>query len=129
MRLSSRTVTSLLGIVLALQAMNVGSLLLSFVIARLIYWRVPGWAAPLGALAIIAIVVGAGLIIRMPALGRWIAGAGLAAAAVMFVGVFAAVSRPSTALVGGLYLAATIALSAIGIALLTRWKPQSDADN
>lgn len=104
----------LLGLVLGFQAMNLAALTVFFVFfGRLLTW-LPDWVTPLSAAGLVALIVGGSRLVAQPVLASWVAGAGLAAAAL----VLAAMYRPDAARSSVLYAIGTIALSAVGLGLL-----------
>lgn len=117
-RFNPRAVSAVLGIVLALQAGIMASILVSFWILGLISWRVPDWVPLLGAASLAAILGGGVLLGRPSAIARWTAGVGLWCAAVAQIAWFTALVRPGGTIPGLLYVTATVLLSAVGIGLL-----------
>jgi len=114
-----------LGLIVAFQAVNLGTIVFAYVIAGYFLAAVlPGWVGPLSAVSLLALVVGGFRLVRRPALGTVLMGAGFVGAAAAWGAIAPLGASPQ----GNLYAIGSIALSVVGLALLAAHSRQASTE-
>jgi hypothetical protein len=114
-----------LGLIVALQAANLGTIVFAYVIAGYFLAAVlPGWVGPISAVSLLALVVGGIRLVREPALGTLLMGAGLVGAAAAWSAIASLEAGPQ----GNLYAIGSVVLAAVGLALLAAHSRQASTE-
>jgi hypothetical protein len=114
-----------LGLIVAFQAVNLGTIVFAYVIAGYFLAAVlPGWIGPISACSLLALVIGGIRLVRQPALGPVLMGVGFVGAAAAWGTVASLAAGPP----GSLYAIGSVAVSAVGLALLVAHSRQASTD-